>query len=280
MHNDTPTTSDDISIVTAFFDIGRGDWTPDKGIPGFVHRTTETYLERFGTMASLDNEMVIYTSPDMVDRVWGYRKGKEDRTTVVPVPIASMYPERREAIRRVQSDPAFIAKINPNLRRNPEYWSVDYVLVTNLKSVFTAHAVQNNLVHCQQVAWMDFGYCRSPAALGGSTKWRYRFTPNKIHLFIFNSYHSGMPIEHIVANNIVFVCGAAVVGSRDLWPEFARLNNFAAEELLKMNLVDDDQTLWMMASLYKSDIIEIHKISDQDWHPVLRLFNTEAKSSP
>jgi len=23
----------EISIVTAFFDIGRGDWTPDKGLP-------------------------------------------------------------------------------------------------------------------------------------------------------------------------------------------------------------------------------------------------------
>ena len=57
----------DISIVTAFFDIGRGDWTPDKGLPHYLQRTTKTYLERFGYLAKLKNKMVIYTSEDLVD---------------------------------------------------------------------------------------------------------------------------------------------------------------------------------------------------------------------
>ena len=37
----------DITIVTAFFDIGRGEWTPDKGLPHYLHRTNQTYLQRF-----------------------------------------------------------------------------------------------------------------------------------------------------------------------------------------------------------------------------------------
>ena len=48
-----------ITIVTAFFDIGRGSWTPDKGLPHYLQRSNETYLERFGHMATLDNEMEI-----------------------------------------------------------------------------------------------------------------------------------------------------------------------------------------------------------------------------
>ena len=59
----------DVTIVTAFFDIGRGDWTPDKGLPHYLHRTTDTYVERFGNLATLENEMVIYTSADLVDKV-------------------------------------------------------------------------------------------------------------------------------------------------------------------------------------------------------------------
>ena len=50
----------DITIVTAFFDIGRGEWTPEKGLPHYLHRTNETYLDRFSIMAELDNPMVIY----------------------------------------------------------------------------------------------------------------------------------------------------------------------------------------------------------------------------
>ena len=43
--------NNDVSIVTFFFDTGRGDWTPDKGFPHYLHRTVDTYFERFGYMA-------------------------------------------------------------------------------------------------------------------------------------------------------------------------------------------------------------------------------------
>lgn len=264
---------DDISIVTAFWDIGRGDWTAEKGFPAYVPRTTDTYVERFGYLASLENEMVIYTSPDLEPRVAELRKGKEGKTRIIPIALADIFPERRTAIQRVQNDPAYKSKINPALLRNPEYFSPDYVLVTNLKAYFTAHAVQNNLVKNRQVAWLDFGYCRSMDSLGGSNHWRYEFTPGKIHYFTFGDCPEGYPISEFVYNNIVLVCGAAVVAEKPLWLALAQLMNKAADDLLQNNLVDDDQTLFLMASLYRPDLFEMHKISDEDWQPVLRLFN-------
>jgi hypothetical protein len=33
----------------------------------------------------------------------------------------------------------------------------------------------------------------------------------------------------------------------------------------------------LMASLYRPDLFELHKIPDQDWQPVLRMFNKNAK---
>ena len=74
--------SNEISIVTFFFDTGRSEWTPDKGFPHYLHRTVDTYFERFGYMAQLDNEMIIYTHPNLVDRVAALRKGKEDKTKI------------------------------------------------------------------------------------------------------------------------------------------------------------------------------------------------------
>ena len=41
----------DITIVTSFFDIGRGNWTLDRGLPHYLQRTNETYLERFAHLA-------------------------------------------------------------------------------------------------------------------------------------------------------------------------------------------------------------------------------------
>lgn len=269
----------DISIVTAFFDIGRGNWTTEQGFPEHVYRSTDTYMERFSYLATLENEMVIYTSPDLVARISELRKGKENKTTIIPINLADIFPDRRETIRRVQSDPAYQAKINPGQICNPEYHSPDYVLVTNLKAFFTAHAIQNNLTHNRQVAWLDFGYCRSMANLGGSTDWRYAFAPGKIHLFVFSEYKGEIALGDIVANNIAYVAGAAIVAEKHLWPALAQLMNKAADDLLEHNLVDDDQTLFLMASLYRPDLFELHKIPDQEWQPVLWMFNKNAKES-
>ena len=48
-----------ISIVTAFFDIGRGEI--GEGYPDYLRRTNDTYFEHFSRLAVLENEMVVFT---------------------------------------------------------------------------------------------------------------------------------------------------------------------------------------------------------------------------
>jgi hypothetical protein len=68
----------EITIVTAFFDIGRGDWTPDKGLPHYLQRTNDTYIKRFANMAKLENKIIVYTSKEFVKIIKLYR---QDRPT-------------------------------------------------------------------------------------------------------------------------------------------------------------------------------------------------------
>ena len=58
-----------ITIVTAFFDIGRGNIPKNQGYPGYLTRTTKTYFKYFSNLAKLNNEMVIFTSPDLKERI-------------------------------------------------------------------------------------------------------------------------------------------------------------------------------------------------------------------
>ena len=95
----------DITIVTAFFDIGRGDWTPSKGLPHYLQRTTDTYFDRFANMAKLDNTIVVYTSEDLAEKVWELRKGKESETVVVVVDFEKEFDEYRDSIRKIQNNP-------------------------------------------------------------------------------------------------------------------------------------------------------------------------------
>ena len=108
-----------ITIVTAFFDIGRGDWSPDKGLPHYLQRTTETYLERFGYMSKLDNHMVVYTSGDLAPKIKEIRGDKS--TDVIILNFKNNFQELREKISEIQKSKEFQDKINPSQKKNPEY---------------------------------------------------------------------------------------------------------------------------------------------------------------
>lgn len=263
----------DISIVTAFFDIGRSDWTVDKGLPHYLHRPTQTYLERFGLMAALDNEMVIYTSAEFVDQVREYRKGKEDKTTIVEVDYKNSFNEIRLAIATVQTNEDYQKLINPIERKNPEYWSADYVLVNALKGYFVNLAIKDNLVSNDLVAWVDFGYCRNQDMIKG-TKWEYDFDPNKIHMFKLKDFDKENTIVSIISNNDVHVTGGAIIAGKALWPTFDKLIVHSITELLKNNLIDDDQTLLLMATLLKPEFFELYQLTHgSDWLQHNSVFN-------
>ena len=113
-----------ITIVTAFFDIGRGDWSSDKGLPGYLQRTTDTYMERFGYLAELDNQMIIYTSEDQVERVSNLRKGKEDKTKIIIQHFPDMFPVFREKIDRIQKDENYLKQISKfSMKTNQFCWN-------------------------------------------------------------------------------------------------------------------------------------------------------------
>ena len=72
-----------IVIVTAFFDIGRGNIPKNQGYPGYLTRTTKTYFKYFSNLAKLNNEMVIFTSPDLKERILKLRKGKPTKIITI-----------------------------------------------------------------------------------------------------------------------------------------------------------------------------------------------------
>ncbi len=262
----------EISIVTAFFDIGRGDWTPQKGLPHYLQRTTDTYFDRFANMAKLDNTIIVYTSEDLADKVWDIRKDKEHKTVVITVDFEDQFDEYRSSIRKIQNNPDYLAKINPSQIKNPEYWSADYVLVNLLKSHFVNHAIGSGTAETDLVAWLDFGYCREPSTLNGVTLWQYSFDKEKIHLFNIKEY-DGTSLTDIIANNDVHVTGPMIVASQKMWPELERLVDESFKELISKDLIDDDQTLLLMSSLKEPEKFELHPISADDWFIAFRKYN-------
>jgi hypothetical protein len=261
----------DITIVTAFFDIGRGKWSPDRGLPHYLQRTNETYLQRFGNMAKLENNIVVYTSKEFVDDIKFLRQDRP--TQIFTLDFSNSFKKLREEVQTVQQDPEYQAKINPMQVKNPEYWNADYVVVNALKSSFVKKAIEANVIHTDLVAWLDFGYCRDESTLNGVKFWQYPFDKEKIHFFNIKDWVEGTFIQDVIANNDVHITGPCIIADKKMWPTLEALVHHSTDELLKNNLIDDDQTLLLMSYLQKPELFELHPVSNQDWFVAFRNFS-------
>jgi len=58
-----------ITIVTAFFDIGRGNLQSKEELPDYMTRTNDTYFEYFSNLATLDNPMVIFSDNEHIEKM-------------------------------------------------------------------------------------------------------------------------------------------------------------------------------------------------------------------
>jgi protein YibB len=271
-----------ITIVSAFFDIGRGNWKQNVSknggpLPHYLERSAETYIERFSFLCQLENEVIVYTSPEYAPKLEKIKTDlNKQNMTVVPIDFPGHYSDLRAKIEKIQQDPEFLPKINPQQVRNPEYWSPDYVLVTSLKAHFVADAIDRGMVTNEMVAWIDFGYCRDGAALNKTKKWDYDFNPDKIHFFNCKPVdldNSNAQIGHAVVNNDVIIFGAKVVAAKKFWKPLANNMHQCLDILMESGLVDDDQGLWLMSYFSNPALFELHAIDYNNPFIVFNKFN-------
>jgi protein YibB len=270
----------DISVVTAFYDIGRGNLPKVKHgreLPFYQHRSVNQYFDFFSNLAKLQNEMVIYTTPDFEDKVKTIRKnvGLEELTKVV---IADSYlPERYELIKpmvqKVMDDPAYYGKVvNPQLI---EYWHADYVLVNIFKAWYVTDAIEKGLISNDLTAWIDFGYVRDDKTIPASNRWTYNFDREKIHFFNQYTIHKERPIDNIIYTGDVYIQGCHIVAGTKKWELLKQLVLKNLEVLLQNNLIDDDQTLLLMSYLTSPQDFQLHIADPNDWFRIFRIFNDQ-----
>lgn len=247
----------EITIVSAFFDIGRGN------IKGF-ERSTNKYVEYFKFWARMKNKLVVYTDKITAEQVLKVRDEfhLKDRTQIIIVDdVYALEPEVYKEIQNALSNEAAI-----NFRscpKNPESWNSNYNYVTYLKPYFVADAVKEGYA-TGMVAWVDFGYNHGGENCIYATEfdflWCYDFSP-KIHLFAMEQ-PDDMPIFEVVRTMRAYIAGAIMVAPAELWIDFAKLYKESMLHLTHCGFADDDQTLSIMAYRERPDLFEIHPVDD------------------
>lgn len=257
--------SRNISIVTAFFDIGRGEI--DTAVyPSYLKRTNENYFEYFKNLASLENEMIVFTSAEFKGRILEIRKGRP--TKVVVMNLEKKFRRQLLRIKEIQEDEEFRAKVNKDMLINIEYWSPEYVLINNLKAFFVNYAVNRNLVSSEMAAWIDFGYVREPETLNSIRKWDYPFEMDRMHFFTIRRNCRLKKVEDVhdaIFNNRVFIIGGSIVEKKENWKKFYRLLRKYQNEFLNSGIVDDDQGLFMMCLFRNRKMFKLNYLGKDRW---------------
>lgn len=263
-----------ITIVTAFFDIGKGEWNKNQGKEDRLERTIDTYFEYFSKLAKLNNEMVVFTSKEHEKRVLALRAGKPTKVALLDLP--HKFKHTLKKISMIQASEEYKNRIRPEEAVNPECWSEKYVLVTNLKYYFVHKAIELGLASNEFVAWVDFGYCRKNKSTYGIKNWFHPFNRDKVHLFTIRDDFKIEPLSLVIdraLKNEVFITGSSVVATKDKWVEFYKITLEIQHRFMKKGIVDDDQGTLLVAATENPGLIELHFAGKMKWFHMFRIFN-------
>ncbi|AVL41795.1 WlaTC/HtrL family glycosyltransferase [Providencia stuartii] len=267
-----------ITIVTAFFDIGRGNWNSQNGHSKSFECTNDTYFEYFSRLAKLENNMVVFTSADFKEKILSIRKGKP--THIITINLHKKFNFILKKIAYIQNSDDFKKLIDPSLLHCPEYWSPEYVLINNLKPFFVKKAIDLKLVNSETAAWVDFGYIRNNKARYGITEWYHPFEKNKIHLFSIKDNldltDEKAVLEKVLSND-PHIIGGVLVASKEKWSEFYQMVFETQKKFLSSGIIDDDQGIFLTCASQHPDIFKLNYLGHMQWRSALKLFNKNSK---
>lgn len=260
-----------ITVVTAFFDIGRSNWnktTFGVDTPHYIPRSTESYFNYFENLAKLKNDMVIYCGIQHAERIQKIRNDNSPsaKTIVVPLDYENSVKDIKPTIQMIQNRQEYINLVNDP--RMPEYWNADYVLVNLMKTNFVANSFREDHIETELAAWLDFGYVRGENTLPKNLIWKYNFDPKKMHYFNKREVDFERPIFDIIRTNDVYIMGCHIVGGREAWKKHQSYNLDSMMALVRCGLIDDDQTFLLMNYRMNPKDFELHPIAvkQEEWN--------------
>ena len=247
----------EITLVTSFFDIGRGQDQNKE-----LARSNERYFQEFTYWARIKNPLIVYTSKVAAERVREIRKGfgLEEKTTIVVIEqLFEIEKELLEKMEKIAKSESFLnfRFFQDAFSNNPRY---DYLWM--LKYYFMNDAYEKGFL-TENVAWIDFGFDHGgrcyPDCNDFDFLWEYDFK-DKIHLFCL--YH---PDKTSAIESLQFLDDCVMATMVCMWreriPELWRLVRKAIEALIMIECIDDDQQLLLMSYKARPEIFEVH-VSD------------------
>lgn len=261
-----------VCYVTAYLDIGRGDWVNFK-------RDFDTYLEHFTPYIKLfdDNknenvEMIVY-----IDEKYYERLNKLIRSDI-PIRLIKINEKflikNSEIWNHLQKEIEILDSKEYKTRfkhrlKFPENNNAKYTLVNHIKIDYIVYSM--GLSQANYFCWTDFGYFQNKNRIPSKLIDINKLDLDKVNFTLINPL-----TEH--DKNILYTMdyaperfgGFFFFGNRDILKKYRDLYSKVHLYFQKNNLVDDDQHLSLRCYFLKPDMFKLHMLGG--WHKALIYF--------
>ena len=258
--------NEEVTLVTAFFDIGRGDFNIVRCEP----RSAQKYIDYFDFWARIQNKLIVYTSPEYAQQIRDVRKkyGRENKTEIIEIEdIFSVEHDIYLRMKAVEANEDF---------KNIRFWNkevsnrADYNYIVLMKYWCMQNAVTRGLCS-KSVFWIDFGYNHGGACYTKPEEFDFCITGatnNKIQLYALPQKEP-KKVSGIQSLQFQFdtIASGIVVSPSSLCSKLWEMTKSAMLSLLSLDCIDDDQQLLLMAYKLHSECFEIH---NSDWFMPLK----------
>jgi len=253
------------TIVSAFFDIGRKDWS------GF-QRGNDKYFENAKRVFTLQNVMVIFIQPEFVNFVAEGRKNSDFKTVIVPTKIEGLpYYKYVNQIRDIMQSPEFRQGLA--LPSCPEVCKPLYDVVMWSKIGLVNRAIDLNKFDSTHYVWLDFGVHTHMLQDSMLHKPLLSKVPDEIKfLKLSEPQKSDLAIERFYKSHIVRLAGTMFTGSVENLRLLNQYNDIEVHECLRRKVVDSDQALFN--SIYLKHP-EIFKLYSGNWGDLISSYYNE-----
>ncbi len=229
----------DLTIVTAFFDIGRSEFKD------FTRKNIE-YFNYFKFWAGIKNNLVVYTQPEFKDEVLKIRqeKGLLDKTIVITCNLEDVDPELYNVFK--ETFEKYPQTWRNTSKENPEATSFKYCYVTNLKSFIVDKAIQDNLVSTSNIIWIDFGFNHKGDVFTNEDQFNFYLNFKKLYdknkLVIYKiSNDTNKSLAQIYYDMSVVYVGCLMYGSCESWRIYSSQIRSSILSFASKGMADDDQ---------------------------------------
>lgn len=277
--------NNDITIVTAFFDIGRHKWTDTE-----FNRSINFYTESFLSYLDYDYKMICYVDDRYIDNIIiNYNNSKFQNKIFIPInqqwldnniyAWQNINIEREILKSKEYKDilqlrlplmyPNGIPEINRRNHLFPENEFAEYNVINHSKIDFIQHAISNKLINTTYTSWCDFGYFKSQHNCDKTTYPKNildinKFTKNKMNFVLNNPIinEDYNMIYTLIIARVVFT-GTFFCGPTNLMYKLQELYHECNNELHNNNISDDDQHVYLRCYIKNPELFELHINNDE-----------------